>query len=132
MENDVNRLARLTLEHKQGKTVYEAEALAGLIGALTWHSEDDPHISLPGADAVTVEDTYAGLRIISHERRYLDRNEALVIEAAKDRGATWEQLGQELDPPVSGQASQQRYKRLGGKKSWPSTPPRRGTPTQDA
>lgn len=116
------RLARLTLAHKHGNTVTEADALNDVVAALTWRPVDRADLDLPGAEAVTAEDTIAGLHLVEFQRSSLDYDERDLIEAAKDRGLTWEALGAALDR--SAQAMQQRYKRLGGERAWPTSTPK--------
>lgn len=117
------RLARLTSEHKRNQHVYPHDALQGVIGALTWGEYHPERKGLPGPDAVTMDDISDGLALIDFVRFMLSGDERKLIEIAKDRGMTWVQLGKIFGQ--SAQAAQQRYKRLGGTRSWPTPPPRR-------
>lgn len=119
------RLARLAPERKPNRDypVRPAEALEGLLGALTWGDYHPERRGMPGADAVTIDDISDGLVLTDFLHMMLRADERTLIEIAKDRGMTWAQLGKIFGQ--SGQATQQRYKRLGGAKSWPSPPPRR-------
>jgi hypothetical protein len=124
---DRELLARLTLEHKHGEHVFVHDALRGVVLALTATAQ--LVFDLPGADEVTAEDTLAGLRLLRDERADLDYSELVLIEAAKDRGITWEELGRALGFR-SPQAMQQRYRRcLGGKRNWPTHPKARESMT---
>ena len=119
-QQDIDRLARFTLQHKWGENVSGYDALQSVVRAASM-TGIQAELGLP--EEVTAADTLAGLRLLAVERQDLDRCERKLIEAAKDRGATWETLGAALGQ--SGQAVQQRYKRLGGQRSWPTPPPRR-------
>lgn len=123
-EHDIAKLARLTLDHQNGRTVYRGDVLDGLRAAL-YRDTYDRLLELPGRDEVTADDDLAGLRLLREEREHLDRFERHLIEHAKDQGVSWEQLGVEgfdrssVGQTLSPRAVQQRYRRLGGKRSWP-------------
>lgn len=121
----IKQVARFTLEHKSGQEPLISQAIDGITRAVKGDDHLQDLLGLPKADAVTVDDIVAALYLIEHQRFHTDHDERELIEAAKDRGETWEQLGQRLGR--SSQAMQQRYKRLGGTKSWPSPPPRRNS-----
>lgn len=58
----------------------------------------------------------ARLRELREQAQAVERG---VLEAARDQGATWEELGQALGGR-SAQAVQQHYRRIGGGRSWPT------------
>jgi hypothetical protein len=87
-----------------------------LVDAVTnvlWSGTDPQHVS--AAEAV------AALQLVPTVRRLaesqLDVQEVVLIEAAINRGVTWEQLGAEYGGR-SRQAMQQHYRRLGGTRTW--------------
>jgi hypothetical protein len=118
------QLAPFTLEHKQGRLVTEHDTIRGVRQAAVAVPGDATQdaLGLPCGDAVSAADVIAALRLVPGERRDLDFAEAALIEAARDRGETWESLGAALGTR-SGQAMQQRYKRLGGTRTWPTRRP---------
>jgi hypothetical protein len=136
MFEDRDRLSRLTLAYKHAQergdgappVVSDRDVIEALWSAVT-SSDTYRELGLPGAGAVTAEDALAGLRLLRTERQGLDFIERDLIEAAKDHGVTWEQLGERVG--VSAQAMQQRYKRLGGKKTWPTSTPRKPASTAE-
>lgn len=73
------------------------------------------------SEQVTADDTVDALRLISGERMSIDYRELRLIEAARDRGLSWPELGKRLGGRTA-QAMQQRYRRLGGERSWPTGP----------
>lgn len=80
-----------------------------------------------GVEEFTVD---VAVEVIAHlegaVRPLLNRLEAAVMEAAKDRGAAWVTLGEAFDPPLSRAAVHARYLRFGGSKRWQV--PRGGLP----
>ena len=52
--------------------------------------------------------------------------EQVLIEKLKDRGVTWEQIGAHLGKGAN--AAQQRYRRVGGKSTWPTRRPQTSQP----
>lgn len=125
----VDRLARFTLERKHGNRVYAPAALRSIVVAID-SPPGDTHqaaLQLPSSDEVTLDDALSALLLIPDERRVLDMYEVALIEAAMDRGATWEQVGSfyrgNSAAGVSRQSAQRRYRRLGGQKTWPTRRP---------
>lgn len=118
------QLARFALAAQHGEHVSDHDALEGLRQAVLATSEDSlqQSLGLPGAEEVTAADAVAGLRLLPGERWVLDLIERDLIEAALDRGETWESLGAALGGR-SRQAMQQRYRRLGGSRTWPTRRP---------
>lgn len=73
-----------------------------------------------GNESVPAEDVITALRLVPAARAKLDDTERQLIEAALDRGVTWNDLGSTLGGR-SAQAIQQRYRRrLGGERAWPT------------
>ncbi|MFD0921925.1 SANT/Myb-like DNA-binding domain-containing protein [Saccharopolyspora rosea] len=71
-----------------------------------------------GAEPVPATDVVAALRLVPAARKKLDDTERQLVEAALDRGVTWEQLAAALGGRTP-QSVQQRYRRrLGGERSW--------------
>lgn len=68
---------------------------------------------------LTADDLVDALRIVPDQRARLELDERQLLEAALDRGETWESLAERLGWR-SRQALQQRYRRLGGKRTWPT------------
>jgi hypothetical protein len=66
------------------------------------------------ATRVASEDPSEGLRAVAALRRLLERVERIHVESARDRGASWQQIADELG--VSKQAVHQRYAKRG--KRW--------------
>jgi len=67
-------------------------------------------------------DLIAAGRHLADARRSIDTIELDLIEALLDSGMTWEQLAVDLGRS-SRQAMQQRYRRLGGTRTWPTRSP---------
>ena len=70
-------------------------------------------------EQVTADDVVDALRLVPGEHVSLEAQERRLIETARDRGLSWTDLGERLGGR-SPQAMQQRYKRLGGERSWPA------------
>lgn len=68
---------------------------------------------------VTGSDLGAALRLLPSVRSFLDIVERDVLAAWMDRGATWSSLAEQLGY-ASGDALRQRYRRLGGERTWPA------------
>lgn len=81
-----------------------------------WHKQQ----GRPVAEDVTAGDAIAALRLVPAERIRLDDTEVRLIEAARDRGETWRSLAEKLGYRTP-QALQQRYRRIGGRRSWPAS-----------
>ncbi len=114
------RLARFTFEHQHGqRSVSGHAALTGLHLAATADPSRQAMVGLPGRDEVATEDVLAALKLVPGQRGMLDAYERDLIEAAVDRGLSWEALGAALGGRTK-QAMQQRYKRLSGRRSWPT------------
>lgn len=79
----------------------------------------DVNLLLDEGQGLTTSDLIDGLRIIPDERVRLELRERQLLEAALDRGETWESLAKQLGWR-SRQALQQRYRRLGGTRTWPT------------
>jgi DNA-binding transcriptional ArsR family regulator len=125
LDPDVRRLARFTVDGQRGNYVRLDEAVEGVMGALLSDPvsvEAQTALGLPSADQVTAADAAAGLRLLPAQRSRLDSDERTLIEAALDRGMTWEQLGQAIGGR-SRQAMQQHYRALGGARTWPTRRP---------
>jgi hypothetical protein len=73
---------------------------------------------LPASTEVSVEDISAALNLVPQVRRDLDATEISLIEAALDRGETFESLGAACG--LTRQGMRQRYQRLGGTRRWPN------------
>lgn len=131
----IDQLARFTLAHKHGHVVLTSDALHGVTSALDSESDSTQRsLGLPCSDEVTANDAHAALLLIPRERRYLDLKEQELIEAAMDRGSTWEELGKLYQgrngEGISRQAMQQRYRRLGGTRTWPTRKPADNQPAE--
>lgn len=70
----------------------------------------------------TADEAVAALRLMPGVYRALQADEVELTEAARDSGVTWKALGEELGDR-SPQSVQQRYKRLGGIRVWPTRRP---------
>ncbi|GAB3410089.1 hypothetical protein [Flindersiella endophytica] len=68
-------------------------------------------------DDLTAEDFAAALKLIPILQDDLESDERRLIEAARDSGMSWGQLAAALGRS-SRQAMFQRYKRLGGRRTW--------------
>ena len=66
------------------------------------------------ATRVASEDPSEGLRAVAALRRLLERVERIHVQSARDRGASWQEIAEELG--VSKQAVHQKYARRG--KRW--------------
>ncbi|MGW7597237.1 hypothetical protein [Streptomyces antimycoticus] len=62
------------------------------------------------------------LRMLGAVRDECDHIEVRMTEALMDSGQSWEEVGRATGRP-SKQAAQQRYRRLGGTKTWPTRRP---------
>lgn len=62
------------------------------------------------------------LRTLGAVREECDHIEVRMTEALMDAGLSWEEVGRATGRP-SKQAAQQRYRRLGGTKNWPTRRP---------
>ncbi|BAE46333.1 hypothetical protein [Rhodococcus erythropolis] len=62
---------------------------------------------------------------LSEQRKQLDAAECALIETARDNGASWADLAEALGFGTK-QALQQRYKRIGGQRNWPTRKPFNG------
>jgi hypothetical protein len=130
MDQLCRQVERFALDHKHGRSVDGRVAIAGVVMAVT---DPEVQVDLGLPSDVTAADAIAALRLIPGEHAALDTSERLLIEAARDRGETWESLGAALGKR-SGQAMQQRYRRIGGRRTWPtraSTALRGTTRTRD-
>jgi hypothetical protein len=116
MDRLCQQLERFALDHSQGRPVNGRAAIAGVLIAVT-SSEVQADLGLPSD--VTAADAIAALRLIPGEHAALEASERQLIEAARDRSETWESLGAALGKR-SGQAMQQRYRRIGGRRTWPT------------
>jgi hypothetical protein len=95
--------------------ILPADALSDVHLALSFGKEATvPRLA---GDEILADDVVDALRLIPGERFRLDYFEQDLIEAAMNRGLTWDQLADQLGYP-SKQAMQQRYRRLGGRKTW--------------
>lgn len=56
---------------------------------------------------------------LTEQRQQLDAAERALIETARDNGASWAELAEALGFGTR-QAIQQRYKRIGGQRNWPT------------
>lgn len=83
----------------------------------------DSALQRPAGDEITADDVVDALRLVPGERFRLEYTECGLIEAAMNRGLTWEMLASRLGY-TSKQAIQQRYRRLGGHKTWAPDRPR--------
>lgn len=77
-------------------------------------AEDEGRVSVAAATSV--------LRMLGSLREELDHIEVRMTEALLDTGLSWEETGQITGRP-SKQAAQQRYRRLGGARTWPTRRP---------
>jgi predicted transcriptional regulator len=66
------------------------------------------------ATRVASEDPSEGLRAVAALRRLLERVERIQVQSARDRGASWQEIAEELG--VSKQAVHQKYAKRG--KRW--------------
>ncbi|MBD3004686.1 hypothetical protein [Streptomyces sp. 5-10] len=64
------------------------------------------------------------LRMLGAVREECDHVEVRMIEALMDAGLSWEEVGRATGR-TSRQAAQQRYRRLGGTRTWPTRRPSR-------
>lgn len=110
------QLVRFTTEHKQGRPADTRAAIEAVVTAAT-NPEIQAELGLPSD--VSAADVIVALDHIKDEHTALDVCERLLIEAARDRGETWDSLGAALGKR-SGQAMQQRYRRIGGRRTWPT------------
>jgi hypothetical protein len=110
------QLERFAIEHKQGRPVGTRTAIDAVVAAAT-NPEIQAELGLPSD--VSAADVIVALDYIKDEHTTLDVCERLLIEAARDRGETWDSLGAALGKR-SGQAMQQRYRRIGGRRTWPT------------
>ena len=62
------------------------------------------------------------LRMLGAVKDECDHIEVRMTEALMDSGMSWEDVGQATGRP-SKQAAQQRYRRLGGTRTWPTRRP---------
>ena len=62
------------------------------------------------------------LRMLGQVREECDYIEVRMTEALMDAGLSWEEVGRATGRP-SKQAAQQRYRRLGGTRTWPTRRP---------
>jgi hypothetical protein len=79
-------------------------------------------------------DLAAALVALPDRRRLLDHNEQRLIEARLDAGGTWAGVADALGL-TSADAARQRYRRLGGTRTWPAgrrAGPGAGRPTRRA
>lgn len=76
---------------------------------------------------VPAEDIVGALQLLPAERDRLDTYERTLIESALDSGMSWSELATALGRS-SRQAMQQRYRRVGGTRTWPT---RRSGAAQD-
>jgi hypothetical protein len=74
---------------------------------------------LPTVGEVAAADVIGAMRLIPQVRVDLDASEIRLIEAALDRGETFDSLGAACG--LSRQGMRQRYQRLGGTRRWPGT-----------
>jgi hypothetical protein len=74
---------------------------------------------LPTVGEITAADVIGAMRLIPQVREDLDASEVRLIEAALDRGETFDSLG--VACGFSRQGMRQRYQRLGGMRRWPGT-----------
>ncbi|WP_406693313.1 hypothetical protein REH65_33300 (plasmid) [Saccharopolyspora sp. ID03-671] len=80
------------------------------------------NLALEDGRDLAADDLVDALRIVPDQRARLELDERKLLEAALDRGATWESLAERLGWR-SRQALQQRYRRLGGTRTWPTRRP---------
>jgi hypothetical protein len=81
--------------------------------------DDQRARGLPASTEVSADDISAALNLVPQVRRDLDATEVGLIEAALDRGETFESLG--AAGGLTRQGMRQRYQRLGGTRRWLST-----------
>ncbi|MEW1551291.1 hypothetical protein [Streptomyces tsukubensis] len=62
------------------------------------------------------------LRMLGAVREECDRAEVRMTEALMDAGLSWDEVGRATGR-TSKQAAQQRYRRLGGTRTWPTRRP---------
>ncbi|MEV6133149.1 hypothetical protein AB0M05_41225 [Streptomyces violaceusniger] len=62
------------------------------------------------------------LRMLGAVREECDHIEVRMTESLMDTGLSWEEVGRATGRP-SKQAAQQRYRRLGGTRTWPTRRP---------
>jgi hypothetical protein len=62
------------------------------------------------------------MRMLGQVREECDHIEVRMTEALMDAGRSWQEVGRATGRP-SKQAAQQRYRRLGGTKTWPTRRP---------
>lgn len=79
-------------------------------------AEDDGAIPARTANLV--------LRMLGPVRDECDHIEVRMTESLMDAGLSWEEVGRSTGRP-SKQAAQQRYRRLGGTRTWPTRRPSR-------
>jgi hypothetical protein len=101
------------------------DLLAGVMQALGgydqhWHPATEQHPPL-GAE-VTVHDAYAALDLVTSAEVWLERAELVLTEHLRDAGETWT----DINNGEGGNAAQQRYRRIGGTRTWPTRRPRPG------
>ncbi|QXV63547.1 hypothetical protein [Amycolatopsis sp. TNS106] len=110
------------LRGRDPEDVSAFDALSGLLFAAhgDW-DEMQRERGMPTSDQVPVEDVLAGLLLTPKLRERIDDIERGLLEAARDRGMSWPMLAEQLLGGGSEQAMQQRYRRLGGKRSWRGT-----------
>ncbi|WP_435062372.1 NUDIX domain-containing protein [Amycolatopsis thermoflava] len=114
MSDDMDRLERLA--HTDEDPLTAKFATARLYAA---QAEDEGGVS-PAAAAVV-------MRLLGALREELDHIEVRMTEALLDAGLSWEEAGQ-VTGRTSRQAAQQRYRRLGGTRTWPTRRPARYAP----
>jgi hypothetical protein len=105
---DLVREVTRMLARKQ--RVAEGEAPEDVYRPLRQHDQATP-------DDLTAEDFAAALKLIPILQEDLETDERRLIEAARDFGMSWGQLAAALGRS-SRQAMFQRYKRLGGRRTW--------------
>ncbi len=82
-------------------------------------AEDEGGVSASAATTV--------MRMLGALREELDHIEVRMTEALLDAGLSWDEAGQATGR-TSRQAAQQRYRRLGGARTWPTRRPERYAP----
>lgn len=100
------------------------DLLNGVLQALggydeRWHKLD-PAAPATGVE-LTLEDAYEALHLLPTAKVWLDDAERVLIEVLRDQGATWDDLGESEGRGAN--AMQQYYRRLGGKRTWPTRRP---------
>lgn len=113
MSEDCERLDHLLQIHDPHKDALAAKFASARLYAA--QAEDSPgEVSVSAATVV--------MRMIGTIRDELDHVEVRMTEAMLDAGLSWDEVGS-ITGRTSRQAAQQRYRRLGGARTWPTRRP---------